>query len=139
MRRVTSSPNPDPAMFRRLLASVALVSAAASVAVAAPRLFADLSGKWTMNIATPDQARTSLLTIEQKGDSISGVTESELGAANIRGVVKGDSVFFGFALDMGGQQIVINGVAAMKDKDNMDGTLDVGGMGAFPFTAVRQK
>jgi hypothetical protein len=126
-------------MFRRLLTSVALLSVAASAAVAAPRLFADLSGKWTMNIATPDQARTSMLTIEQKGDSIAGVTESELGSANVRGVVKGDSVFFGFALDMGGQQLVINGVAAMKDKDNMDGLLDVGGMGAFPFTAVRQK
>lgn len=127
-------------MFRRLFASVALVSVAASAAVAAPRLFADLSGKWTMNIATPDQARTSQLTIEQKGDSISGTTESpEFGATGIRGVVKGDSVFFGFALDMGGQQIVINGAAAVKDADNMDGLLDVAGMGAFPFTAVRQK
>ncbi|MFN9202751.1 MAG: hypothetical protein ACK6DP_06740, partial [Gemmatimonas sp.] len=57
----------------------------------------------------------------------------------VRGVVKGDSVFFGFALDMGGQQIVINGAAAMKDNDNMSGLLDVAGMGGFPFTAVRQK
>lgn len=91
-----------------------------------------------MSIATPDQARTSTLTLEQKGDSIMGTTESELGSAQVRGVVKGDSVFFGFGLDMGGQQIIINGTGAIKDKDNMSGMLDVSGMGAFPFSATRQ-
>jgi len=126
-------------MLRRVLASVVAVSFVSGVALAAPRLFADLNGKWTMNIATPDQARTSTLTIEQKGDSISGTTESaELGSTPIRGVVKGDSVFFGFAINMGGQELVINAVAAMKDKDHMEGALDVSGMGAFPFNAARQ-
>jgi hypothetical protein len=62
-----------------------------------------------------------------------------LGSSALRGVAKGDSVFFGFQLDMGGQAIVINGAGAMKDKDNMNGMLEVGGMGAFPFSAVRQQ
>ena len=124
-------------MRRPLLVAAALLSFA-TVATAAPRLFADLSGKWTMTIAAPDQTRTSTLTIEQKGDSISGTTESELGSAQVRGVVKGDSVFFGFGLDMGGQQLLINGSAAMKNKDTMEGMLEVGGMGAFPFSAARQ-
>jgi hypothetical protein len=39
---------------------------------------------------------------------------------------------------MGGQQLVINGVGAIKDKDNMNGALDVAGLGVMPFTAVRQ-
>ncbi|WP_337169975.1 hypothetical protein [Gemmatimonas aurantiaca] len=129
-------------MLRRLLSSTAIVCAATTIAVsaavAAPRLFADLSGKWNVNIATPDQARTSLMTLTQKGDSISGTTESELGVAPVKGVVKGDSVLFGFALDMGGQQIVINGAAVMKGEHNMEGLLDVSGMGAFPFSAARQ-
>jgi hypothetical protein len=126
-------------MLRRLLAAAAVVCATATVATAAPRLFADLTGKWTVSIGTPDQARTSLLTVTQKGDSISGTNESEIGSSPILGVVKGDSVFFGFKVDMGGQALVINAAAAMKDKDNMAGVLDVGGMGAFPFTAVRQQ
>lgn len=126
-------------MLRRLLVSAAAVCLASGVAIAAPRVLADLSGKWTMNIATPDQARSSTLTIEQKGDSISGTTESaELGATPIRGVVKGDSVFFGFAVNMGGQELVINAAASLKDKDTMEGVLDVTGMGGFPFNAVRQ-
>lgn len=124
-------------MFRKLLASAVLVGVAASVAAASA--FADFSGKWALNIGTPDQARTAMLTLEQKGDSVSGTTESELGVAPVKGVVKGDSLFFGFALDMGGQQIVINGAAALKDKDNIDGALDVSGMGGFPFTGARQK
>jgi hypothetical protein len=126
-------------MFRRLLAAAAIVCAATSVAAAAPRLFADLTGKWNVSIATPDQARTSLITWTQKGDSLSGTIESsELGSNQIRGVAKGDSVFFGFQIDMGGQAIVINGSGAIKDKDTLNGLLEVGGMGAFPFSAARQ-
>lgn len=126
-------------MLRRFVASAALLCAAASVAVAAPRLFADLTGKWNVSIATPDQARTSLITWTQKGDSLAGTIESELGSSQLRGATKGDSVFFGFQLDMGGQAIVINGAGTMKDKDTMNGMLEVGGMGAFPFSAVRQQ
>ncbi|HEY0931379.1 MAG TPA: hypothetical protein VGE27_15770 [Gemmatimonas sp.] len=130
-------------MLRRLTTSAAIICAATTIAisaaVAAPRLFADLSGKWNVNITTPDQARTSLMTIVHKGDSLSGQTESELGVAPLKGVVKGDSVFFGFAVDMGGQQIVINGTGVMKGEHNMEGLLDVSGLGAFPFNAARQR
>ena len=131
-------------MIRRLTTSAAIICAATTIAisaaVAAPRLFADLSGKWNVNSATPDQARTSLMTLTHKGDSLSGQTESsELGVSPLKGVVKGDSVFFGFAIDMGGQQIVINGAAVMKGEHNMEGLLDVSGMGAFPFNAARQR
>jgi len=129
-------------MLRRLTTSAAVICAATTIAIsaaiAAPRLLADLTGKWNMNIHTPDQARTSLMTLTQKGDSISGSTESELGVAPLRGVVKGDSVFFGFSLEMGGQPITIIGAAAMKDANTMEGLLDVSGLGAFPFNAARQ-
>jgi hypothetical protein len=126
-------------MLRRLIAAVVIVCAATSVAAAAPRLLADLTGKWNVSIQSPDQARTSLITWTQKGDSLSGTVETELGTSQLRGVTKGDSVFFGFQLDMGGQALVINGAGAMKDKDTMNGMLELAGMGAFPFTAVRQQ
>lgn len=126
-------------MLRRFVASAALLCAAASVAVAAPRIIADLTGKWNVTISAPDQSRTALLTWTQKGDSLAGTIETELGVANIRGVSKGDSVFFGFQLDMGGQALQLNGAGAMKDKDTMNGMLELSGMGAFPFSAVRQQ
>ncbi|MBL0939467.1 MAG: hypothetical protein IBJ03_11260 [Gemmatimonadaceae bacterium] len=124
-------------MIRRVLASAALVAVAASVAAASA--FADFSGKWNLSIQSPDQARTAVLTLEQKGDSVAGTTETELGSAAVRGVVKGDSLFFGFQLDMGGQAIPISGSAALKDKDNMEGALEVTGMGGMGFTGARQK
>jgi hypothetical protein len=124
---------------RRLLASLSLVAAVASVAAAAPRILADLSGKWNVTVATPDGGtQPSVMTLTQKGDSITGTLESQLGSAPMAGVVQGDTVKFAFQLDMGGQQLIINGVGALKDKDNMNGALDVAGMGTMPFTAVRQ-
>jgi hypothetical protein len=125
-------------MLRRAVASLVLLSAAASAAVAAPRLLADLTGKWAVTVATPDGTQPSVMTLTQKADSITGTLESQLGSAPVAGVVKGDSVKFAFQLDMGGQQLVINGAGAMKDKDNMNGVLDVAGLGVMPFTAIRQ-
>jgi hypothetical protein len=123
---------------RRLLASFSLVAVAASVAAAAPRILADLTGKWNVTVATPDGTQPSVMTLTQKGDSVAGTLESQLGSAPVAGVVKGDTLKFAFQLDMGGQALVINGVGAIKDKDNMNGALDVAGLGVMPFTAVRQ-
>jgi hypothetical protein len=123
-------------MFRRLIASAVAISLAAGVATAAS--LADLTGKWNVSIGMPGQARQALLTVTQKGDSLSGTIETEAGTSQIAGVMKGDSVFFGFQLDMGGQQLMISSAGALTDKDNLAGMLELGGMGGFPFTAVRQ-
>jgi hypothetical protein len=125
-------------LFRRISASVAALSVAASVAVAAPRLVADLTGKWTVNIASPQGDLSTLMEVTQKADSITGTFQSQLGSAPIAGIVKGDSVFFVLQLDMGGQQLAINGAGLVKDKDSWGGQLEVSGFGAMPFSAVRQ-
>ena len=120
---------------------VAIASAAIALsvtAVAAQRMFADFSGKWNVAIDAQGQSMQSLMTVTQKGDSVSGTTESQIGTANFDGVVKGDSIFFGFAYDMGGQQIRIRGTGVMSEKDKMMGTMEAEGLGAFPFAAARQ-
>lgn len=124
-------------MIRRVLASVALVAVAASAAAASA--YADFSGKWTLNIASPDQARTAVLTLEQKGDSLTGTTESDLGVAPVRGLVVGDSIYFGFQIDMGGQALGIDAAGVLKGQDNIEGVFDVAGLGAIGFTGARQK
>lgn len=120
---------------------VAIASAAIALsvtAVAAQRMFADFSGKWNVAIDAQGQSMQSLMTVTQVGDSVSGTTESQIGTANFDGVVKGDSIFFGFAYDMGGQQIRIRGTGVMTEKDKMMGTMEAEGLGAFPFAAARQ-
>ncbi|HMS03708.1 MAG TPA: hypothetical protein PKE51_12065 [Gemmatimonadaceae bacterium] len=124
---------------RALLLGTSLLLGLSAFTANADRFLADLTGTWEVSVQTPDQAVSSTLTVEQKGDSISGVLASEIGQANVRGVVKGDTVNFLFGLDMGGQAIDIAATALLTDKDNMAGSMDVSGMGNMPFSARRTK
>ncbi len=121
------------------LAAAVLLSASAAAATA-QRMFADVSGKWSFTAETPNGATTSLLTAQQKGDSLSGTLDIEqMGVRPIAGVVKGDTVRFWFSIDMGGQMLDIRGQGLLTDPDNMAGQLELAGMGTFPFTAKKQK
>ena len=45
---------------------------------------------------------------------------------------------FAFSIDMGGQMLDIRVAGILKDKDNINGQVEAGGMGVFPFSAKRQ-
>jgi hypothetical protein len=124
---------------RALLLGTSLFLGLSAFTANAGRILADLTGTWEVSVQTPDQAVTSTLAVTQKGDSISGTLSSEIGQANVKGLVKGDTVNFAFGLDMGGQAIEIAATALLSDKDNMSGSMDVSGMGNMPFSAKRVK
>jgi hypothetical protein len=124
---------------RALLLATTLFVGLSAFTANANRFLADLSGTWNVSVQTPDQTVASTLVVEQKGDSITGVLSSEIGQANVRGAVKGDTVNFSFGLDMGGQAIDIAATALLTDADNMSGSMDVAGMGNMPFSARRNK
>ncbi|HYW30311.1 MAG TPA: hypothetical protein VE869_02310 [Gemmatimonas sp.] len=111
-----------------------------TTAVAAQRMFADVTGKWEISLSMNGAASTSMLDVTQKGDSISGTIESEqIGSRAIAGTVKGDTVRFGFSVDMQGNVLEITAGALVKDKDSMEGEIALpNGMGAFPFSAKRK-
>lgn len=123
--------------FARLAVIGALVFGAATAT--AQRLLADVSGTWNVTVEGPQGPMGSVLTIEQKGDTLSGKFSSEIGEAPISGMVKGDSVKIALGLDMGGQQLSLQIAGALKDADNMAGVVEAVGMGGFPFTATRKK
>ncbi len=124
---------------RRLLAATALLLSIATVATAAQRAFADVSGKWAVAVDMQGTTNESMLTLKQEGEALTGVIESEqIGSRNLAGNVKGDTVRFAFSVDMGGQVLDIRAAGLLKDKDNMTGQLELAGMGAAPFTAKRQ-
>ena len=124
----------------RLSLAFALTLGAVSAAATATaqRMFADFSGGWNVSVQGPQGPMNSTLNLKQKGDTISGTFESELGTAAVNGLAKGDSIKFVFALDAGGQQLSLQATAALKDKDNLAGAIDAAGMGSFPFTATRK-
>jgi hypothetical protein len=124
---------------RAILAATALLVGLSAFSANASRFVADLSGTWSVAVDAQGQTMTSTLAVTQKGDSISGTLSSEIGQANVKGLVKGDTVNFAFGLDMGGQAIEIAATALLADKDNMSGSMDVSGMGNMPFSAKRVK
>ncbi|MBU6367626.1 MAG: hypothetical protein KJT01_15540 [Gemmatimonadetes bacterium] len=126
-------------MRTRQLAALLALGAAVTTAFVAPRLVADVSGKWAGSVDGPQGAMPLNMNLTQKGDSLGGSLESPAGSTPLIGVVKADSVFFSFNFDAGGQVVPINGTAIVKSDTAMAGSLEVTGMAAFPFTATRQK
>ena len=122
----------------RAIFAAAALFLSLSAFTSAARVLADLTGTWNVSVQTPDQTMSSTLIVKQRGDSLSGSLESELGSAPMVGSVKGDTVAFNFSLDMGGQALVIRAQGLLSDKNSMSGQLDVSGMGVMPFTAKRQ-
>ncbi|MEO7362077.1 MAG: hypothetical protein ABI120_17230 [Gemmatimonadaceae bacterium] len=124
---------------RRLLASALLLTSAVSVA-AAQRILADISGTWAVSAQSPTGASESTAVFKQDGTALTGTLDiPELGSAKIAGTVKGDTVRFGFSIDVQGTLIPVQVSGLMKDKDNMSGTIALPqDMGSYPYTAKRK-
>lgn len=124
---------------RRLIASAALLLTAVSVA-AAQRVLADISGTWVVSAQSPNGASESTAIFKQDGTALTGTLEiPDLGSAKVSGTVKGDTVRFGFTIDVQGNQIPVQVSGMIKDKDNMSGTISLPqDMGSYPYTAKRK-
>ena len=125
---------------RRVFAATALMLTIISVTAAAQRVIADLSGTWLMSISMQGNTSQSTVNLKQTGDSLSGtISMEQIGTRNLVGSVKSDTVRFTFSIDMQGQVMELYGAGLLKDKDNIDGQLDLPqGMGSIPFAAKRQ-
>lgn len=124
---------------RRIAVATALVFVS-STAFVAQHVFADVSGTWKVAISMPDQSMQSTLVLKQAGDSLTGTIDGDMiGSRAITGTVKGDTVRFGFMIDMQGNVLDIRVGGLLKDKDTLEGEVALpGGMGAMPFAAKRQ-
>lgn len=120
------------------LSVVATLFVGAATATA-QRMLADFGGVWNVTVEGPQGAMNSQLTLKQTADTISGEFQSEIGNAPVSGMVKGDSIKVSFGIDMGGQQLSLQLIGALKDADNLGGTIEAAGMGGFPFVATRKK
>ena len=128
-------------MTRQRIARLSVVAALflGAATATAQHLLADFGGVWNVTVEGPQGAMNSVLTLKQTADTVAGEFESELGKAPVSGMVKGDSIKFSFGIDMGGQQLSIQGIGALKDKNSMAGTVESAGMGGFPFTATKKQ
>lgn len=129
--------------MRRSLSTLLVAAASAAFATAAiagaPRVLADLTGKWIISVSLPDRVSQSLIDWKQDADTVSGHVEIEgMGNSSIYGIVRGDTVDFEFSIEIQGQALDIGGSGILRGKDSLDGSLYLpNNMGSFPFVAKR--
>ncbi|MBS1524489.1 MAG: glycoside hydrolase [Bacteroidetes bacterium] len=92
-------------MKKKIFISLALVCCFG----AAYAWFADINGKWTANLQTPDGNSFQLnYNLKSDGTALTGTVESPQGSIDItKGVVKGDSLTF--SVDVGGTEVLNSG------------------------------
>ena len=117
---------------------VAMTGASSKVeAQAASKL--DVTGKWLFTVTTSAGTGTPTLTLNQKGDSLSGHYSSQvLGEAEVKGSVSGQKITLNVNVEVQGNAIAVTYAGTIDGPDTMKGTVDLGGQANGTFTAKRQ-
>lgn len=134
-----------------IVASIVLVGGAALAAQQAPpapkpeavapaKAPASPAGKWVMALESPQGAMSVNLDVKvDAANKVTGTLEGPNGPTAIAGEVKDGVLGFAISFDAGGQMIEIWFEGKIADDGKMAGTMSLGDMGSFPFTAERAK
>ncbi len=111
-------------MKRKIFSTAALVCC---FMICLAAVVADLSGKWTGSLTTPDGNQFPLnYTFKVDGDKLTGTGESPQGAVNLtNGKIKSDSLTF--ALDVNGVAVIHTG-KYFSEGDSVSLNIDYQGM-----------
>jgi hypothetical protein len=100
----------------------------------------DLTGKWAFLVTYDGGSGSPMVTLTQKGDSLTGIYSSQaFGEQAIAGVVSGREFSFAFTAATGGETFTMTFLGTIAGPDALQGSVDMGGMGTASFTAKRQK
>lgn len=120
----------------RFLLSLIAFFAVGSTALHAQQKGVDVTGKWAFAVTTENGTGYPTVTFKQDGEKVTGTYESQrLGSRAVEGTVKGDTIKFAMKGADGMPDFEFVGV--IVDKDNLKGTLEMGGMGSATFTGKR--
>jgi hypothetical protein len=100
---------------------------------------ADVTGKWTGDISTPDGNQVSLtLNLKSDGAKVTGTVTGPTGDTEIaEGKMDGDTLQFVLNVDAGGQTLSFKVSGTLTSPDELKIKMDGGGDLAFEFTAKR--
>lgn len=117
-----------------LLATLVLGASAAQ----AQQKGVDVTGKWAFAVVTENGTGYPTVVLKQDGEKVTGTYDSpRMGTRPLEGTIKGDTIRLSMKGGTEGMpEFVFVGV--MVDKDNMKGSLEMGGMGSAPFTGKRE-
>jgi hypothetical protein len=97
----------------------------------------NVTGEWTFDVTTDQGSGTPTITFKQDGETLTGTYAGQLGAADLKGTVKGNAIHFTFTIDAGGQAAPVT-YDGTVEKNTMKGKLDIGGMVNGTFTATKK-
>lgn len=98
----------------------------------------DVSGAWALDVTTGAGSGSPTITLEQKGESLTGRYSGQLGDAPLTGTLKGTAITFQFPVDVQGTSVTVVYTGTVE-KDTMKGTVKLGDAGDGTFTGTRKK
>src|SRR5271170_4703774 len=100
---------------------------------------ADVNGKWTGDVSTPDGQTISLtFTFKVDGGKVTGTVGSPMGDTEIaEGKMDGDTLSFGLNIDAGGQQLSFKCTGKFAADDQLKITMNGGGDMNFEVSTKR--
>lgn len=115
-------------------------TAAPQTAAPTAKAPASPAGKWNMNLESPQGAMAAALEVKVDAtNKVTGTLEGPQGPTAIAGEVKDGVLGFTISIDGGGTAMEIYFEGKINADGKMTGTVSLGDMGNFPFTAVRVK
>lgn len=98
----------------------------------------DISGAWVFTVDTSAGSGQPTFTFKQEGEKLTGTYSGAFGKANLTGTVKGGEIRFSFSGEAGGQSAEVTYTGKVLNKDSMQGTVQLGGLGEGTWTGKRQ-
>ena len=101
----------------------------------------DVTGKWTIEIASPDgTVQQHPIELTQDGSDVTGSVPNPMAGVTetAEGTIEGSTLIFVVDYEMNGQPITIE-VKAEIDGDAMTGTITMADFGSIPFTGKRDE
>ncbi len=97
----------------------------------------DVTGDWDVTVNSPQGANTTLVTLKQDGEKVSGIFKSQQGQLPFEGgTLTGSDLTFTFTITMQGAQIPIT-LTGKVEGATMTGKADFGGFAQGDWTAKR--
>jgi hypothetical protein len=108
-----------------------------ALAIAAPALAQDATGRWDLTVIRPDGQNQAVLVLKKDGDQLSGTVARPQGdPIPVSGSQKGADVVVAFAVPTQNGTISVT-LRGRQDGDSMKGTADLGDRGQAEWTAAR--
>jgi hypothetical protein len=95
-----------------------------------------ITGDWDLTINSPQGARTTLVSLQQDGEKVTGVFKSQAGELPVEGTITGTELKLAFTVNFQGQPLPIT-MSGTVDGASMGGKADFGGFAEGDFSAKR--